>query len=68
MARTPQHYHHGRSPAAWAGSVTATIGFLIAAIGAVAGPSWVMVGIGVAIVLVAALGTMILKTLGYGQP
>ena len=30
MARTPKYYHHGRSPAAWTGSVIAAIGFVVA--------------------------------------
>ena len=68
MARTPKFYHHGRSPAAWAGSVTAAIGFILGAIGAVAGPNWVVVGIGVALVLIAGVGTMVLKAMGFGQP
>lgn len=68
MARTPQHYHHGRSPAAWAGSITGAIGFLIAAVGSVLGPNWVLIGVGLGLVLIAGIATMVLKTMGYGQP
>lgn len=68
MARTPKYYHHGRSPAAWAGSVTAAIGFILAAIGAIAGPSWPLIIVGAALVLIGGVGTMVLKAMGYGQP
>ncbi len=68
MARTPQYYHHGRSPAAWTGAVVASIGFFIAAIGSVLGPSWPVVIIGAALILVAGLATMIMKVMGFGQP
>ncbi|MEZ5088019.1 MAG: HGxxPAAW family protein [Tessaracoccus sp.] len=67
MAATSKYYHHGRSPAAWAGSITAAIGFVIAAIGAI-GPMWTILWIGVAIIAIAGIGTMILKAMGYGQP
>ena len=68
MARTPQHYHHGRSPAAWTGSIMGAIGFLIAAVGSVVGPNLMLIGVGLGVVLVAGITTMVLKTMGYGQP
>ncbi|MDO5735104.1 MAG: HGxxPAAW family protein [Propionibacteriaceae bacterium] len=68
MARTPQFYHHGRSPAAWVGSILASIGFVLAAIGSVLGPMWILVIIGGAIVLLSGLTTMVLKAMGMGQP
>ncbi len=67
MARTPQFYHHGRSPAAWVGSITASIGFLIAAVGSVTGPMWVLIVIGAAVILLAGLATMVMKAMGMGQ-
>lgn len=68
MARTPKYYHHGRSPAAWTGSVIGAVGSIIAAIGSVLGPNWVVVGIGAAIILVACVTTMVMKAAGLGQP
>lgn len=68
MARTPQYYHHGRSPAAWVGSVGAAVGFVIAAIAAMLGPNWPLVIAGGAIVAVFALVTLVMKVMGYGQP
>lgn len=68
MARTPKYYHHGRSPAAWTGSIIGAVGSIILAIGAVLGPNWLVVGIGAAICLIAALVTMVMKASGLGQP
>lgn len=67
MAKS-HYYHHGESPAAWAGVVLAAIGFVAAAIGAMIGPNWIVVGIGGALVLAAALTTLVMKRMGYGQP
>lgn len=67
MARTPQYYHHGRSPAAWTGSIICSIGFVIAAIGGVMGPSWLLVIIGAAVILLGGLATMVMKAMGLGQ-
>lgn len=68
MARTPEYYHHGRSPAAWTGSVTAAVGFAVACVGAVLGPNWLIVIIGAAVIVLAAVVTMVMKTMGLGQP
>lgn len=68
MARTPKFYHHGRSPAAWTGSVTVAIGFIVAAVGAIAGPNWVLIWIGAAVVLIGGISAMVLKAMGLGQP
>lgn len=68
MARTPQYYHHGKSPAAWTGSIAAAIGFTLAAIGSMLGPNWPLVIFGAAIVLIGGLTTMVMKAMGYGQP
>lgn len=68
MARTPKYYHHGRSPAAWAGSVLVAIGFTIAAVAAMLGPAWTWVIVGAAVVLAGALAAAIMKAMGLGQP
>lgn len=68
MARTAKYYHHGRSPAAWTGSVGTAVGFVIAAIAAMLGPSWPLLAVGVAIIALSAIVTMVMKTMGYGQP
>lgn len=68
MASTPQHYHHGRSPAAWTGTVIAAIGFIVLAAAAVMGPNWALAITGAAVVLVAGIATMVMKAMGLGQP
>lgn len=68
MAQTPKYYHHGRSPAAWAGSITAAVGFVIATVGVFMGLNWAVIIAGGAIVLIAGLLTMVMKAMGYGQP
>lgn len=68
MARTARYYHHGTSPAAWVGSVLSAIGFVLAAVGAMLGPSWIVVILGTALVALAGLVTVVMKINGYGQP
>lgn len=68
MSSTPKYYHHGRSPAAWVGSVVAAIGFVIVAVAALLGPNWTLAIIGGALVLIAGIATMIMKVMGFGQP
>lgn len=60
--------HHGRTPAAWAGSVGAGIGFVIATIGFVlpGGISVPIVAVGLAIVLLSAGLGLIMRNMGYG--
>lgn len=68
MARTPKYYHHGRSPAAWAGSIVVAIGFTIACVAAMLGPAWTWVIVGSVVIVLGALTTAIMKAMGYGQP
>lgn len=68
MARTPEYYHHGRSPAAWTGSVIGAVGFTIASVAAIIGPNWTLLIVGAAVIVLAALVTMVMKAMGYGQP
>lgn len=68
MASTARYYHHGQSPAAWTGSILAAIGFIVAFIGIMLGPSWLVVAIGGGVVLLGGLVTMVMKAMGLGQP
>lgn len=65
---TPRYYHHGGSPAAWTGSILAAIGFIVVTIGIFMGPNWTVVVVGGAILLLAAIATMVMKAMGLGQP
>ena len=68
MARTPQYYHHGKSPMAWAAAGIAARGFIIAAAGSLMGPHWALVITGGVIVAIAAVLALVMKAMGYGQP
>jgi protein-S-isoprenylcysteine O-methyltransferase Ste14 len=60
--------HHGRTPAAWAGSVIALIAFVVGGIGMVVPPhpNWIVVGIGVVLLVAGLIATVVLRKLGYG--
>ena len=59
-------YHHGRSPAAWAGVVVAIVGFIVMAV-AVLIPSLVLFIVSTAVIVVAVILTRALQVLGYGN-
>lgn len=64
----PGHFHHhGRTKAAWAGSVIAGIGFLLGAIAFLLGPNWVLFWIGMALLVTALITTDVLRRMGHGQ-
>jgi hypothetical protein len=60
-----KHTHHGRTPAAWAGSITALVGFLIGGFAVVA-QNWTLFWIAVGICAVALIITVVLQKMGYG--
>lgn len=69
------HYEEGKSPAAWVGSLTALLGFLVLTWGAMGvnpltsdGPSYALLGLGAALLVIASLATLVLKSMGYGTP
>lgn len=62
-------YHHGRSPAAWTGSLMALAGFIIITVGAMHTPAmWVIIYIGAALVVLGGLATLVMKAQGLGSP
>ena len=64
-ARPAKHVHHGRTPAAWAGSAIALLAFIVGAIGIVVG-NMVVFWIAVGMIVVALIVTQVLRKLGYG--
>ncbi len=62
-----KHYHHGRTPAAWTGSIIATVGFLLGAIAFVIGPNWLLFWVSMAIVLAGAIVGGVMHKMGLGQ-
>lgn len=65
--RTVRYYHHSQSPAAWTGAIMAALGFLLAAVGAMLGPNWMVVTVGAALVVLSMVVALILKAVGLGQ-
>lgn len=62
-----KHYHHGRTPAAWAGSILAAIAFTLGSIGFVLGPNWPLIGGSAGLLVVAVVVGGVLRKMGYGQ-
>ena len=60
-----KHVHHGRTVAAWVGSLIALIGFIIGGLGLVFG-SWTVFWIGGALLIVALIATVVLQKMGMG--
>lgn len=64
-------YHEGKSPAAWAGSITSLIGFLLLTYLGTWGFEtfgWTGIIVGTAIVLAGGVITLVMKAQGYGTP
>ena len=61
-----KHVHHGRTVAAWVGTLVAMVAFIIGGFALVFGPNWVMFWIAVALIVVALIATVVLQKLGYG--
>ncbi len=63
----PAHIHHGRTVAAWTGSIIAGIAFILGAIAFLLGPNWVLAGIAAALLLAAVVTGDVLRRTGHGQ-
>lgn len=62
-----KHYHHGRTPAAWAGAIIAGVGFLLASVAFLIGPNWMLFWISLAIILGGAVVGGVMSKIGMGQ-
>ncbi|BAK35944.1 hypothetical protein MLP_29300 [Microlunatus phosphovorus NM-1] len=60
-----KHVHHGRTPAAWAGSMIALVGFIVCAIGMMM-LSVPIVAVSAALFLIAIIATVALQKMGKG--
>ncbi|WCC80837.1 hypothetical protein O6R08_05105 [Cutibacterium equinum] len=63
--RATRQYKHGGTPANWAGSIVALIGFIIAAVGAMAGPSWITCIVGAAVVVLGGVVTLVMRAMAH---
>jgi hypothetical protein len=64
--RPHKHVHHGRTTAAWTGSVLAMLAFILGGIAMVLGPNWLLFWIAVAILILSLIATKVLQVMGYG--
>lgn len=60
-----KHVHHGQTMAAWVGSLTALVAFLLGGI-AVILQNWTMFTVAVVLLVVAAVAVKVLQKRGYG--
>lgn len=61
-----KHYHHGNSPAAWAGVITAFIGFCIAGVFTVMAEPLGLVA-GLVVVGLGGVVGLVLRSMGLGH-
>jgi hypothetical protein len=63
-----KHVHHGRTPAAWAGSLIALLAFIVGGIGFVIPPhpNWVVVIIGAVLLVASLIVTLVMRKFGLG--
>jgi len=65
--RVAREYHHGRTPAAWAGSIIAAVAFTIGAIASLIGPNWTLIWVASVLLVLAIVTGGVLRRMGYGQ-
>ncbi len=66
--RVTKEYHHGRTPAAWAGSIIAAIAFTLGAIAFLLGPNWTLIWVASVLLVLSLVTGGVLRRMGYGQP
>jgi len=59
-------YHHGRSPAAWIGTIIAAVGFVLCAIAAMLQPKGFFMYFSVALIVAGLVVGLVMKKMGYG--
>ncbi len=60
-------YHHGRSPAAWAGVIVAMVGFVVMGVAILADFNLVVFWISVGLLVASVIATRALQVLGFGN-
>ncbi len=66
-AQAAKHYHHGRTPAAWVGSLIVTLGFIIGTVGFFMNINWTVVWVGLAVIVIGTIAGGVMVKMGYGQ-
>lgn len=62
---TEKHVHHGRTLAAWVGTIVTSIAFVIGAIALVIG-NWPLFWVAVVLIVLALIATVVLRKMGHG--
>lgn len=66
QVRQGMNVHHGKTPAAWVGALTALVGFFVGGIGLILGPNWLVFWVGLGIVVLALIAARVLQVAGMG--
>ncbi|HQY99918.1 MAG TPA: HGxxPAAW family protein [Propionicimonas sp.] len=66
-AKVAKEYHHGRTPAAWAGSIIAAVAFILGAVAFMIGPNWTLLWTSAVLLLLALVTGSVLRRMGLGQ-
>lgn len=64
--RGERHIHHGRTGAAWTGSIIALIGFIVGGVAMVPKPNWTLFWISAGILALSLVATKVMQALGFG--
>nr|WP_300147155.1 HGxxPAAW family protein [Propionicimonas sp.] len=62
-----REYHHGRTPAAWAGSIIAAVAFTLGAVAFLLGPNWTLIWVAAVLLVLSLVTGGVLRRMGYGQ-
>jgi cytochrome b subunit of formate dehydrogenase len=63
-----REYHHGRTPAAWAGSIIAAVAFILGAVAFMVGPNPTLLWVAAVLLVLSLVTGGVLRRMGYGQP
>ncbi len=63
-----KEYHHGRTPAAWAGSIIAAVAFTLGAVAMMIGPNWTLLWTAAVLLVLSLVTGGVLRRMGFGQP
>lgn len=61
-----KHVHHGKTPAAWVGSMAALLAFLVGGIAMVLGPWWPLFWAAVVLLVLGVVAAKVLQRMGHG--
>ena len=62
-----REYHHGRTPAAWAGSIIAAVAFILGAVAFMVGPNWTLLWVSAVLLVLSLVTGGVLRRMGFGQ-